>query len=247
MLYKCSDITRDIDWVIFDEVHYVNDSERGFVWEEIIIMLPDHINIVMLSATVPNYEDFANWVGTTKKKNIYVQATYQRPVPLEHFLYMKGKMVMIKGKDDKIQEENYNRVAKEIDAMWKARFAKRNKKKMDRSDVIAKQLKQKSENLEKLVRAETKSAANEEDLKTRAVNSKESKNLQEFINYLDNKDYLPVIVFCFSQAQCEDYAASISSSVSVIRSSDRHAILTFFNSTLQRLKKNDADLHKSGC
>jgi hypothetical protein len=38
--------------VIFDEVHYVNDVERGVVWEEVIIMLPKHINIVLLSATV---------------------------------------------------------------------------------------------------------------------------------------------------------------------------------------------------
>lgn len=38
--------------VIFDEVHYVNDIERGVVWEEVIIMLPDHVNMVLLSATV---------------------------------------------------------------------------------------------------------------------------------------------------------------------------------------------------
>lgn len=51
MLYRGADIIRDIEWVIFDEVHYVNDAERGVVWEEVIIMLPKHINIVLLSAT----------------------------------------------------------------------------------------------------------------------------------------------------------------------------------------------------
>jgi len=40
MLYKDNDVIRDIEWVIFDEVHYVNDIERGVVWEETIIMLP---------------------------------------------------------------------------------------------------------------------------------------------------------------------------------------------------------------
>lgn len=44
--------------------------------------LPEHINIVMLSATVPNYKEFAEWVGRTKKKKIYVQMTEKRPVPL---------------------------------------------------------------------------------------------------------------------------------------------------------------------
>lgn len=53
--------------MIFDEVHYVNNAERGVVWEETIILLPDSVGMVMLSATVPNYMEFANWVGRTKK------------------------------------------------------------------------------------------------------------------------------------------------------------------------------------
>lgn len=49
MFYCCC----SFDWqVVFDEVHYVNDVERGVVWEEVIIMLPRHINFVLLSATV---------------------------------------------------------------------------------------------------------------------------------------------------------------------------------------------------
>lgn len=66
MLYNGSDTIRDVEWVIFDEVHYMNNAERGVVWEETIIMLPPHIGIVMLSATIPNYMSFANWVGRTK-------------------------------------------------------------------------------------------------------------------------------------------------------------------------------------
>lgn len=78
MLYKGADLIRDIEWVIFDEVHYVNDLEvsllcrcenflmsvqRGVVWEEVIIMLPEHVGIILLSATVPNTKEFADWVG----------------------------------------------------------------------------------------------------------------------------------------------------------------------------------------
>ncbi|BEJ13916.1 hypothetical protein CspHIS471_0310900 [Cutaneotrichosporon sp. HIS471] len=87
MLYKGADLIRDVEFVIFDEVHYVNDAERGVVWEEVIIMLPEHVNIILLSATVPNTKEFADWVGRTKKKNIYVISTPMRPVPLEHFLW----------------------------------------------------------------------------------------------------------------------------------------------------------------
>ena len=50
MLYRGADLIRDIEWVIFDEVHYINDSERGVVWEEVIIMLPDYVNLIFLSA-----------------------------------------------------------------------------------------------------------------------------------------------------------------------------------------------------
>ncbi|KAG7660967.1 SKI2 [[Candida] subhashii] len=53
MLYRGADLIRDVEFVIFDEVHYVNDIDRGVVWEEVIIMLPDHVKFILLSATVP--------------------------------------------------------------------------------------------------------------------------------------------------------------------------------------------------
>ena len=46
----------------------MNDAERGVVWEEVIIMLPAHVNLILLSATVPNVMEFAGWVGRTKRK-----------------------------------------------------------------------------------------------------------------------------------------------------------------------------------
>ena len=92
MLYRGADLLRDVEWVIFDEVHYVNDADRGVVWEEVIIMLPEHVNIIMLSATVPNTFEFADWVGKTKKKKVFVISTYKRPVPLEHYLFTAQAM-----------------------------------------------------------------------------------------------------------------------------------------------------------
>ncbi|KAI5302228.1 hypothetical protein KEM56_000900 [Ascosphaera pollenicola] len=92
MLYRGADLIRDVEFVIFDEVHYVNDTERGVVWEEVIIMLPDHVNLILLSATVPNTKEFASWVGRTKKKDIYVISTPKRPVPLEHYLWTRKGM-----------------------------------------------------------------------------------------------------------------------------------------------------------
>lgn len=99
MLYRGSEVIRDLEWVIFDEVHYINDLERGVVWEEVLILLPDQVKIVLLSATVPNAAEFANWVGQIKRRKIYVISTAKRPVPLEHFLYT--------GCDDKTKTQMY--------------------------------------------------------------------------------------------------------------------------------------------
>ena len=87
MLYRGAELIAELEFVIFDEVHYVNDLERGVVWEEVLIMLPPHIQIILLSATVPNVMEFADWVGRQRKTPVYVVSTSYRPVPLVHHLY----------------------------------------------------------------------------------------------------------------------------------------------------------------
>ncbi|KIW08108.1 uncharacterized protein PV09_01045 [Verruconis gallopava] len=109
MLYRGADLIRDVEFVIFDEVHYVNDLERGVVWEEVIIMLPEHVTFILLSATVPNTYEFASWVGRTKKKDIYVISTPKRPVPLEHYLWANKALYKIVDSNKKF-----------IDQGWKA-------------------------------------------------------------------------------------------------------------------------------
>ncbi|GJQ84402.1 tst [Trypoxylus dichotomus] len=87
MLFNGSDVTRDLEFVIFDEVHYINDKERGHVWEQVLILLPAHVTVVLLSATVPNTIEFADWLGRMYQKRVYVVRTTERPVPLQHYLY----------------------------------------------------------------------------------------------------------------------------------------------------------------
>lgn len=61
MLYRGSEVVREIAWVIYDEVHYMRDKERGVVWEESIILLPHKVRFVFLSATIPNALAFVDW------------------------------------------------------------------------------------------------------------------------------------------------------------------------------------------
>lgn len=107
MLYRGADLIRDVEYVIFDEVHYVNDLERGVVWEEVIIMLPEHVTLILLSATVPNTYEFASWVGRTKKKDIYVISTPKRPVPLEHYLWADKAMHKIVDADKSFLDKGW--------------------------------------------------------------------------------------------------------------------------------------------
>ncbi|MEN8150197.1 MAG: DEAD/DEAH box helicase [Planctomycetota bacterium] len=77
-------------YVVFDEVHYIDDQDRGTVWEESIIFAPDHIRFVCLSATVPNVKELASWIRRTRGGRIDVVVHLERPVPLRHFLHTPG-------------------------------------------------------------------------------------------------------------------------------------------------------------
>ncbi|GJQ12604.1 hypothetical protein GpartN1_g4395.t1 [Galdieria partita] len=111
MLYKGADVVRDIEFVVFDEVHYINDEERGVVWEEVIIMLPPRIKIIMLSATVPNALDFAKWVGRTRQSKVFVISTHYRPVPLQHSAFLKGEMLTLVDSNGRFLEESYRKIS----------------------------------------------------------------------------------------------------------------------------------------
>lgn len=81
------DLAKDFSVVVFDEIHYINDKDRGKVWEESIILIPENIQIIMLSATVDNPVEFCDWVKTVKNRNIVLSSTDKRIVPLRHSIY----------------------------------------------------------------------------------------------------------------------------------------------------------------
>ena len=78
------DLINELGCVIFDEVHYINDVDRGKVWEETIIMLPKSCLMVMLSATIDKPDKFALWVEKESKREVWLCPTTKRVVPLTH-------------------------------------------------------------------------------------------------------------------------------------------------------------------
>ena len=81
-----NELLEHVGCVIFDEVHWIKDRDRGHVWEESIISLPKHVQIIMLSATIPDAEKFAGWVAQTKKHQVDLIPTTHRVVPLTHYI-----------------------------------------------------------------------------------------------------------------------------------------------------------------
>ena len=92
MLYSRSDALRGLSHVVMDEVHYLADRARGAVWEEVIIHLPDDVQLTSLSATVSNAEEFADWLITVRGDTEVVVEEH-RPVPLFQHVLVGTRLV----------------------------------------------------------------------------------------------------------------------------------------------------------
>lgn len=89
MIYARSDALAGLRYVVLDEVHYLQDRARGPVWEEVIIHLPAPVDLVCLSATVSNAEEFADWIDTVRGETVAI-IEERRPVELVH-LYLAAQ------------------------------------------------------------------------------------------------------------------------------------------------------------
>lgn len=214
MLYHGSDTIRDVEFVIFDECHYLNDPERGVVWEEVLIMLPEHVTIILLSATVPNIVEFADWVGRTKGRPIYVVQTLYRPVPLEYSLFTGNSMKTIKeiftivDHKGKFLEENYK----------KAKEAK----------------KLRTSNYKQGFGARAGGGGRNSDQTERQI-------WQTAIKLLESKDGLPAVAFTLSRKRC-DGNANLLSNLDLTTTKEKSEIHMFFNRVLARLDEFDRKL-----
>lgn len=103
------DIDNELGCVVFDEVHYINDADRGQTWEQTILMLPTHVQMVLLSATIDNPTGFADWIErrpseSLNKKHVYLASTEHRVVPLTHYGFFATSETPFKEiKDKEIQ------------------------------------------------------------------------------------------------------------------------------------------------
>ncbi|KAJ0673854.1 putative RNA helicase [Helianthus annuus] len=109
MLYRGSEVLKEVAWVIFDEIHYMKDRERGVVWEESIIFLPPAIKMVFLSATMSNATEFAEWICNIHKQPCHVVYTDFRPTPLQHYVFPIGGsgLYLVVDENEQFREDNF--------------------------------------------------------------------------------------------------------------------------------------------
>jgi len=107
-----SDLSK-YSWIIFDEIHYIDDYERGSVWEESLIFLPKHMKVLALSATIPNIDQLADWIRSIHNKPIKTVKEVNRPVPLHFFYQYQGRLIdnipNIKDSKNAIADYRYRR------------------------------------------------------------------------------------------------------------------------------------------
>ena len=92
MLYAGSDLLNNLSYVVMDEVHYLADRFRGAVWEEVIIHLPSSVQLISLSATVSNAEEFGDWLHTVRGHTDVI-VSEERPVPLHQHMMFSHKFL----------------------------------------------------------------------------------------------------------------------------------------------------------
>ena len=192
------DIDNELGAVVFDEVHYIGDQDRGSVWEQAILLLPQQIQLILLSATIEKPEIFADWLETEKNKNIeeldiqkkelYMTTTHTRVVPLTHYAWMSCQPSVIQAE----KNSEFGRKLRELTnkpiqlASTYGKFEEINYHKIyDLQSILQKN----------------------------KIIVKRTFVLNELVKYLYRKEWLPAICFIFSRKNVELAAKEITMSL----------------------------------
>jgi len=183
------DVQTELGCVVFDEVHYINDADRGQTWEKTILMLPPHIQMVMLSATIDNPAGFAKWCekGLVEQggKQVYLASTNHRVVPLTHYGFLTNNEGVFKHIKDKSTQQDIKKHTNRLLLLQDAngKFDENSHKKL--TDLIK-------------VYQENKVFINRKDM------------LNKLVKFLHEREMLPAIVFVFSRKMVEQLANDIT-------------------------------------
>jgi superfamily II RNA helicase len=209
LLYKQSTTTQEfgitaalslegLDAVVFDEVHYINDPDRGRVWEETMILLPLQVKLVLLSATIDSPEPFAEWLGALRQRPIHLLSTQYRVVPLLHGVLDGDTVTAVLTEKETFCAQAYRDWAKGYDNRA-AKAAHR--------DAVA----------------ERRLGGYEEPVVKRGEHKGSYKHqMNTAIRSLESRGDLPALFFVLSRVDCAKYAEQVEGSL--LTSSDAAAV-----------------------
>ena len=220
LLYKANSATQSLGFtalisldnlggVVFDECHYINDKERGKVWEETMILLDPGIQQVLLSATIDKPEIFARWLGELKKVPMHLISTTYRIVPLLH-------QVMIGEQPQMVMDTHFR------DDAYRAWIQWRQQKHKD------------ADSHSKAVSVRRAGGYEDPVVKGQGGLPSYTHQLNAMVSLLERKCLLPAIFFVFSRKDCEAYADHISSNL--LTSSESASIKHIWNFHLHTYK-----------
>jgi ATP-dependent RNA helicase DOB1 len=217
MLYRGSEIMREVQWVIFDEIHYMRDLSRGVVWEETIILLPDKVRYVFLSATIPNAMQFAEWIVKMHNQPCHVVYTNYRPTPLQNYFFPAGGdgIHLIVDEKGTFREENFQKAMSSIS----------DKKGDDPADALAKR------------------KGRGKDKQLNKGGTKGPSDIYKIVKMIMLKNYNPVIVFSFSKRECEAGALQMSR-LTFNDDSEKSMVTKVFESAIEMLSPEDRQLQQ---
>ena len=214
MLYRGSEVMREVAWVIFDEVHYMRDKERGVVWEETIILLPDKVRYVFLSATIPNAMEFAEWICKIHSQPCHIVYTNFRPTPLQHYLFPAhgDGIYLVVDEKSTFREENFQKAMTSIG----------NQAGDDPNSTESRGKKGQT-------------------FKGGAAKGDAKGDIYKIVKMIWKKKYNPVIVFSFSKRDCEELALKMSK-LDFNSDDEKDALTKIFNNAIALLPENDREL-----
>ncbi len=179
--------------VVFDEVHYINDVDRGHVWEECLILMPPSIRLVLLSATIDQPAAFAAWLGEIKQIPCWLLATTYRIVPLVHSLWTPGLKENLVLKDRDEAQANT-----EVYRAWlRSREA----------------VKDAADDWKRTVGAAKKAGESAAGREGKVKLQSFQHQLNECITTMKTKELLPALFFSFSRKECERFADKVAGSL----------------------------------
>jgi ATP-dependent RNA helicase DOB1 len=244
MLYRGSEIVREVAWVIFDEIHYMRDkgqasslllalmysrfsAERGVVWEETIILLPHTVHYVFLSATIPNAKEFAEWVCKTHEQPCHVVYTNFRPTPLQHYLFPVGGegIYLVVNEKSEFREDNFQ----------KAMGSLADRAGEDPASAIS----------GKGRKGKSKKGAQKGSFNSIGPSCTHSlagtSDVYKIVKMIMTKGFNPVIVFSFSKRDCEGHALSMSK-LELNSAEEQEMVVKVFNNAMNGLSEDDRHL-----